>query len=38
MKTSLLKQILVHHKNRLETRNLQPEAKERAVRRHFGLD
>jgi acetyltransferase-like isoleucine patch superfamily enzyme len=38
MKTSLLKQILVHHKNRLETRNLPPEAKERAVRRHFGLD
>lgn len=37
MKTSLLKQILVNHKNRLDTRRLSPEEKETVLRRHFGL-
>jgi acetyltransferase-like isoleucine patch superfamily enzyme len=37
MKTSLLKQVLVHHKNRLDTRQLPPAEKERVLRRHFGI-
>jgi serine acetyltransferase len=37
MKTSLLKPLLVHHKNRLNTRRLAPAAKEKALRSHFGL-
>ena len=37
MKTSLLKAILVNHKNRLDTRKLSPEEKEKVLRRHFGL-
>ena len=37
MKTALLKQLLVNHKHRLDTRNLSPREKERVVRRHFGL-
>ena len=37
MKTALLKQLLVNHKHRLDTRNLSARAKERVVRRHFGL-
>lgn len=38
MKTSLLKQVLVNHKNRLDTRHLDPEAKEKVLRRHFGIE
>lgn len=37
MKTSLMKQLLVNHKHRLDTRNLPPKEKEQIVRRHFGL-
>jgi acetyltransferase-like isoleucine patch superfamily enzyme len=37
MKTSLMKQLLVHHKHRLDTRHLSPRAKEEILRRHFGL-
>jgi len=37
MKTSLLKQLLVHHKHRLDTRSLPPKEKEKILRRHFGL-
>jgi NDP-sugar pyrophosphorylase family protein len=37
MKTSLLKQVLINHKNRLDTRSLSPEEKEKVLRRHFGL-
>lgn len=36
MKTSLVRPLLVRHKNRLDTRGLSPAAKEEAVRRHFG--
>lgn len=36
MKTSLLKPLLTHHKNRLDTRRLAPAAKEKALRTHFG--
>jgi serine acetyltransferase len=38
MKTSLLKQLLIHHKHRLDTRHLPPREKERVLRRHFGLE
>lgn len=38
MKTSLMKQLLRNHKNRLDTRNLPMKQKERIVRRHFGLE
>ncbi len=37
MKTSLLKQLLVNHRHRLDTRHLLPKEKERILRRHFGL-
>ena len=37
MKTSLMKHLLLNHKNRLDTHNLPPEEKEGAIRRHFGL-
>ena len=37
MKTSLLKQLLVNHKHRLDTRHLPPREKEEVLRRHFGL-
>jgi acetyltransferase-like isoleucine patch superfamily enzyme len=37
MKISLAKQLLVNHKNRLDTRHLSPRAKERIIRQHFGL-
>jgi acetyltransferase-like isoleucine patch superfamily enzyme len=36
MKTSLLKPLLRHSKNRLDTRRLPPAEKEQAIRRHFG--
>lgn len=38
MKTSLLKQLLVHHKHRLDTRHVPAKEKERILRRHFGLN
>lgn len=38
MKTSLLKQLLLHHKHRLDTHNLSPAEKERVIRAHFGID
>ncbi len=38
MKTSLLKELLVSHKHRLDTRHLPPREKERVLRRHFGLE
>jgi len=38
MKTSLLKQLLVHHKHRLDTRHVPAKEKEKILRRHFGLD
>ncbi len=37
MKTPLLKQLLVNHKHRLDTRHLPPREKEKVLRRHFGL-
>jgi hypothetical protein len=37
MKTALLKQVLIHHKHRLDTRSLSPEAKEKVLRKHFGI-
>jgi len=37
MKTSLLQQLLVNHKHRLDTRNLPPREKKAIVRRHFGI-
>jgi acetyltransferase-like isoleucine patch superfamily enzyme len=37
MKTSLLKQLMVNHKHRLDTRHLSPKEKEKVLRRHFGL-
>jgi acetyltransferase-like isoleucine patch superfamily enzyme len=37
MKTSLAKQLLVNHKNRLDTRHLPAGEKERVIRQHFGL-
>lgn len=37
MKTPLLKQLLIHHKHRLDTRHLSPRDKEAVLRRHFGL-
>jgi acetyltransferase-like isoleucine patch superfamily enzyme len=37
MKTPLLKQLLVNHKNRLDIRSLPPKEKEQVLRRHFGL-
>jgi acetyltransferase-like isoleucine patch superfamily enzyme len=37
MKTSLAKQLLVNHKNRMDTRHLPPREKERIIRQHFGL-
>lgn len=36
MKTSLVRPLMVHHKNRLDTRHLPPATKEAAVRTHFG--
>lgn len=38
MKTTMMKQILLHHRNRLNTHPLAPREKEAAIRRHFGLD
>lgn len=38
MKTSLLKQLLVHHRHRLDTRHLPAKEKEKILRRHFGLN
>jgi len=37
MKTALMKQLLLNHKHRLDTHNLTPEEKEKAIRRHFGI-
>jgi acetyltransferase-like isoleucine patch superfamily enzyme len=37
MKTALLKELLVNHKHRLDTRQLPPKEKEKILRRHFGL-
>jgi len=37
MKTALIEHLLVNHRNRLDTHSLTPDAKERAIRRHFGL-
>jgi acetyltransferase-like isoleucine patch superfamily enzyme len=36
MKTQLAKRLIVHHKNRLDTRHLTLEEKHRPVREHFG--
>jgi acetyltransferase-like isoleucine patch superfamily enzyme len=36
MKTTLVKPLMAHHRNRLDTRHLPPREKERAVRAHFG--
>jgi acetyltransferase-like isoleucine patch superfamily enzyme len=36
MKTQLAKHLLVHHKNRLDTRHLPMTEKHRAIREHFG--
>lgn len=38
LRTPMMKKLLVHHRHRMETRHLDPKAKEQAVRRHFGLD
>jgi len=38
MKTSLVRQLLVNHKHRLDTRHLPAKEKEQAIRRHFGLE
>lgn len=38
MKTALLKQLLLNHRNRLDTHHLAPADKEAAIRRHFGLE
>jgi acetyltransferase-like isoleucine patch superfamily enzyme len=38
MKTALIKHLLVHHKNRLDTHALLPKDKKRAIQGHFGLD
>jgi acetyltransferase-like isoleucine patch superfamily enzyme len=38
MKTALLKQLLVNHKHRLDTRAMSPWEKKKFVRRHFGLE
>ena len=38
MKTPLMKQLMVNHKHRLDTRHLPPHEKEKVLRRHFGLD
>lgn len=38
MKTSLLKQLLVNHRHRLDTRHLPAREKEKVLRRHFGLN
>ena len=38
MKTSLAKQLLVNHRNRVDTRNVPPMEKEKILRRHFSLD
>lgn len=37
MKTSLLEQMLVHHRHRLDTRHFAAKDKEAVLRRHFGL-
>ncbi|MBI1798826.1 MAG: acyltransferase [Candidatus Eisenbacteria bacterium] len=37
MKTSLMKQLLVNHKHRLDTKYLPAKDKEKVLRRHFGL-
>lgn len=36
MKTSLQKQLFVHSKHRIESRNLRPDEKHRAIRQHYG--
>ena len=36
MKTTLVKPLMVNHRNRLDTRNLPADEKERALRSHFG--
>jgi serine acetyltransferase len=38
MKTSLLKQLMVNHKHRLNTHHLPAKEKEKILRRHFGLE
>jgi acetyltransferase-like isoleucine patch superfamily enzyme len=38
MTTALLKQLSVHHRNRLDTHLLSSKEKRRALRRHFGLE
>lgn len=35
--TPMMKKLLVHHPHRLDTRHLDPGAKEKVLRRHFGL-
>jgi acetyltransferase-like isoleucine patch superfamily enzyme len=37
MKTSLLKELLVNHRHRLDTRHLSPREKELVLRRHFNI-
>ena len=37
-RTSLMKQLLVHHRHRLDTRNVPAREKEKILRRHFGLE
>lgn len=37
MKTSLLKELLVHHKHRLDTRHLPTGEKRRVLKKHFGM-
>jgi len=38
MKTALMKELLVHHPHRLDTRSVPPREKEKILRRHFGLE
>jgi len=38
MKTALMKELLVHHPHRLDTRSVPPREKEKILRHHFGLE
>ena len=38
LKTPMMKHLLVHHRHRLDTRHLDPRAKEKVLRKHFGLE
>lgn len=37
MKTSLIRELMVHHRHRLDTRHLSAKEKEKVLRRHFGI-